>query len=151
MAEQQPQTEQWRGPRLTLNWPDYFRPNAQDAQATFTAIATGVKDCQIVTRRKAVEMAQRIMKVDNVDAYMDTLEEEKAEEQAREDEAAEKAAKRELELMRTEGHGGGDDQGGSGPRARADKAKEAGGGGIAASPAPPKGAAPVAGKPGRNG
>ncbi len=150
MADQQPApTSQWRGPRLTLNWPDYFRPNAQDAKDTFTAIAIGVKDCQIVTRRKAIEMAQRIMKVDNVDAYMDSLDEELAARQAKADEAAAKAAERELELMRAGGHG--DDQGGAGPGAGKNPTKEGSGGAGAVAAPPPKVPPNMAGKPGRHG
>lgn len=134
----------WTPPRLTLRWGDYFKPNAQDARDTFQAIASGIKDCQIVTKRKAVEMAQRIMKVDNVDAYMETLEEEAAEKQAKADEAAQKAADHEIELMKAGGHG--DDQGGSGPGASKNPAQKGSGGGSVATPPPPKSAPPVPAK-----
>lgn len=88
----------WRGPRLSVRWQDYFKPNAKDALDTFQAIKTGI-DAGVVTRRKAIEMGQRIMRVTNVDDYLESLEEEDEENRVKAEADAELQAKRDLEAM----------------------------------------------------
>lgn len=70
--------EEWQTPTLSLVWPSYFMPSAED-NGKIVETACKAYDGKIATRRKQVEMCKRVLAVDNVDAYIEELEAENAE------------------------------------------------------------------------
>ncbi len=109
MDDKNQPTATWQGPRFTLRWPGYFRPNAEDAQKIFTAVDTGLKASpKILTKRKAVEMIQRIADIDNIDAYLESLEEEQAEADAKAKEQQDAQMKALTEMAHGQGEGAAD-------------------------------------------
>lgn len=78
----------WYAPTMVLKWGDYFKPDAADEQAIVT-MAISAKDGGLITRETAVERVRRIFGIQNVDEYVETLEEEAEEHMALEAEMAE--------------------------------------------------------------
>jgi hypothetical protein len=73
----------WSDPPLSLQWGAWFQPNAQDdkdlVETTNSAYAGGW-----ITRKTGVEKLKRTFGIENVDAYLESLEEESAEREAKE-------------------------------------------------------------------
>jgi len=67
----------WFAPSLTLKWPQYNKPGADDEQLT-VATTTAARNAGLITRRAAVEKVASIFGIENVDAAMDALEAEDA-------------------------------------------------------------------------
>jgi hypothetical protein len=73
---------QWFGPEIRVTWGPYFKPTAIDAKAD-TENAIAAFDAGFITKRTAVEkMAAHYPDIKDVDAYLESLEEE-AEEKAK--------------------------------------------------------------------
>jgi hypothetical protein len=66
---------EWIGPELTLKWPPYFLPNAQDAATASKQVREDLK-AGLITRRTAVEKLAPFYDIDDIDAYLDELEKE---------------------------------------------------------------------------
>jgi hypothetical protein len=123
---------EWQPPNLTLRWGEYFKPGSED-EKKIVEVAQGAHDAGLITLRSAVQKVARTFGIENVDAYLEGLEEE-----------AEEKMKRQADLMH-ELTGGepSDDGDGEGPGARA--------GGNPSQGDRGRGGAPVAAAPGRKG
>ena len=99
---------EWQPPSLTLRWGEYFKPGAED-EKKIVEVAQSAHDSGLITLRSAVQKVARTFGIENVDAYLEGLEEE-----------SEEKMKRQSDLMH-ELTGGepGNDGDGEGPRARA--------------------------------
>jgi hypothetical protein len=127
----------WADPPLSLRWGTWFQPVPEDDKfliETVTAAFTG----GFITKRTAVEKLSRTFSIENVDAYLESLEEETEEREAKE---AEKL-KESIAMMQEDAHAAsGVRAGRANPKANAGS----GGGGAAASANGPKTSGP---KPG---
>lgn len=81
---------QWVAPRISLKWPPYFRPSADDTQKDVDT-TTKAYDAGFITKRTAVEKLARPFGIENVSMYLDQLEAEQQERDKRRD-ADQKAA-----------------------------------------------------------
>jgi len=75
----------WSGPRLTLKWGKYYRPDAEDEQKTVT---TTTQSVGLTTLRTRVQKVAPIFEIEDVETYLASLEAENAEREAKEAEAA---------------------------------------------------------------
>jgi hypothetical protein len=71
----------WLDPSLSLRWGPYTKLDGAEQSAIVTATIAAKKN-GIITTRMAVEKVARIFNVENVDAALTALEEEKAKNQA---------------------------------------------------------------------
>lgn len=71
-------TAQWFSPELELDWGAYFEPDATDEKLTVDTAITA-HGAGFITRRTAVQALSEIYAMGNIDEYLDTLDEEKAE------------------------------------------------------------------------
>lgn len=71
----------WRPPNLTLRWGDYFRPAADEEQLVVTMVVAA-KDAGIITKRSAVEKLARAFGIEDVNEYLEALDEEAKQRQA---------------------------------------------------------------------
>ena len=67
----------WHCPPFDLKWGAYSKPDP-DEQGKLVAMAVAAKDGGLATVRAAVEMLREILHVEDIDAYLDELEEEAA-------------------------------------------------------------------------
>jgi hypothetical protein len=72
---------EWFGPRLTLKWGEYFRPDADDEVKT-VGVATASQN--LTTLRSKVQKVAKAFKIDDVDKYLLELEKENADREAKE-------------------------------------------------------------------
>jgi hypothetical protein len=72
----------WQPPSLTLKWPEFFKPNAED-EARVVELAGKAYENGSITRRTQVEAQKRIFGIGNIDAYLEALEEEQEERDAK--------------------------------------------------------------------
>lgn len=75
----------WCPPLISLKWGEYFAPDADD-DAKEVAAAIDAHGEGLITRRCAVEKIQRVFKIENVDQFIDALEEEDADKAAKQQE-----------------------------------------------------------------
>ncbi len=68
----------WYPPNISLKWPEYFRPDATD-DVQIVGMTVAAKTAGLVTKRAAVQKLQRTFGIENVDQFMEALEEEAAE------------------------------------------------------------------------
>jgi hypothetical protein len=66
---------QWQAPRLKLHWPPFFRATAED-EGKLVDTTSKAKDAGLITKRTAVEKLQSVYGIENVDLYLEALEEE---------------------------------------------------------------------------
>lgn len=80
------ESAEWTDPPLTLRWGAWFQPIPEDEQL-IGQNTIALKEAGIITLRSAVEKNARSFSIENVDAYLDTLEEEaqKRRQEAQED------------------------------------------------------------------
>jgi len=71
----------WMGPRLTLKWGNYFRPDAEDEQKT---VATANDSRSLTTLRSKVQKIAPTFGIEDPDAYLKDLEKENADREAKE-------------------------------------------------------------------
>lgn len=120
-------TGEWQPPNLTLRWGEYFKPGADD-EKKIVEVAQGAHDAGLITLRSAVQKVARTFGIENVDAYLEGLEEE-----------AEEKMQRQADLMHSLT---GDHDGGSGETDRegagGNAPPGAGGRGRSAAAAPPR-------------
>lgn len=118
-ADAGPTPFEWEGPTLTLRWPPYFKPDAtEDRQLVDTA--TAALKAGMITMRVAVEKVARTFGIEQIDAHLRALEEER-----------EANAKRQADLMHAMTNGEDDDSDEAG--AGGDTPQAPGGGAGAAS------------------
>lgn len=72
----------WCPPSITLKWGSYFAPDSDD-DAKLVDCAISAHDGGLITLRSAVERVQRTFNIENVDQYLETLEEERTAKQER--------------------------------------------------------------------
>ncbi len=68
----------WCPPSLTLIWGQYFAPDADD-DTKIVALSAAALSAGLITKRAAVRKVARTFNIDNVDQFLETLEEESAE------------------------------------------------------------------------
>lgn len=73
---------EWQPPNLTLRWGEYFKPGADD-EKKIVEVAQGAHDAGLITLRSSVQKVARTFGIENVDAYLEGLEEESAEKMQR--------------------------------------------------------------------
>jgi len=73
----------WSDPPLSLQWGAWFQPNAQDDK-DLVETTNSAYDGGWITRKTGVEKLKRTFGIENVDAYLESLEEESAEREAKE-------------------------------------------------------------------
>ncbi len=95
----------WCPPSISLRWGAYFKPDADDdAKAVDTAIKA--RDGKIITLRSAVESVKGTFNIENVDQYLEALEEETAEAMQQQQQMA-----ADMMLQADSGNEGGNDDG----------------------------------------
>lgn len=72
----------WQPPTLTLRWGAYFRPDPEDESKVVTTVIAA-KNAGLITIRSAVEKLRRPFEIENVSQYVEQLEEEAEERQAK--------------------------------------------------------------------
>jgi len=77
------QADGWTDPPITLRWGTWFQPNAEDEKNIVDTTKVAF-DSKLITKRTAVEKLQRTFAIENVDAYLESLEEEATERDAKE-------------------------------------------------------------------
>lgn len=65
----------WISPTLTVQWPEYFRPDAED-DAKIVDTTVKAHDAGLITKRAAVQKIQRTFGIENVDQFLAALDEE---------------------------------------------------------------------------
>lgn len=70
----------WYCPTITLRWGEYMKPDADD-DGKLVTMTVAAKAAGLVTKRAAVEKLRRTFGIDNVDAFLESLDEEAAENQ----------------------------------------------------------------------
>jgi hypothetical protein len=73
---------QWFGPRLSLTFGPYFERTPNDDKATSERVREDL-DAALITKRTAVEALAAIYKIDDVEAYLEQLETENTEREAK--------------------------------------------------------------------
>lgn len=73
----------WSDPPLTLQWGAWFQPNAQDDKA-LVEMVNSAYDGGWIMRRTGLDKLKRSFNIENVDAYLESLEEEAEEREAKE-------------------------------------------------------------------
>ena len=68
----------WRPPSLTVHWPEYFRPEPTD-DAQLVTMTVAAHEAGLITRRAAVQRLARTFDIENVDQFLDVLDEEREE------------------------------------------------------------------------
>lgn len=127
----------WQAPNITLQWGPYFRTDPEEEQKAVDTMAKAV-EAGFATKRMAVEKLRSVLKVENVSAALEALEEEAAEREAKANEAAHELAQMNANAGLDDGE---DNFGGAGSGARKDAPKPARGGsgsGAVAKPKAPK-------------
>jgi Arc/MetJ family transcription regulator len=71
----------WDDPPLSLRWGAWFQPVPEDDEKLVTTTRTAL-EATLITKRTAVEKLSRVFNIENIDAYLEKLEEEKAERDA---------------------------------------------------------------------
>lgn len=70
--------DDWTDPPLSLRWGAWFQPNAEDDEKLVNTTTTAYEK-KLITKRTAVEKLSRTFGIDNIDAYLESLEEESEE------------------------------------------------------------------------
>lgn len=83
----EPEQPDWSPPPIQVKWRSYFAPGAEE-QKPVVEMVTLAKNAGLVDQRKAVEAIAQIFGIENIAAYLETLEKERAENDAREQENA---------------------------------------------------------------
>lgn len=131
------QTEGWTDPPLSLAWGNWFNPVPEDEKFTVDSTIALYRE-KLITKRTAVEKIKTLAKIENVDAYLESLEEE-AEERA---EQEQEQLRRKVEEAQADAHNAAKQRaGGSNPQAP----NAGGGGGTNAAPAGKAQSAPKSG------
>lgn len=68
----------WQPPNITLRWGEYFKPAIEDEEKLVQMVAKA-RDARLITCRTAVQRLARQFGIDNVDQYVEALEEERVE------------------------------------------------------------------------
>lgn len=77
----------WKPPTITLKWGSYTKSDPDEEQKQVTAVGLAL-DKGIITKRCAVEKLRHVFDIENVDAFLEALEEESAKNQERQVENA---------------------------------------------------------------
>lgn len=89
----------WADPPLSLRWGTWFQPVPEDDKLLIESV-TAAYQGGFITRRTAVEKLSRTFGIENVDAYLDSLEEEAEEREAKEA----KKLKESISMMQQDAH-----------------------------------------------